>query len=98
MPGFNNPHQRPTNPLSSAAHRAGLTLRQRDGQLFLCRFGHRIQLFQSAGRWWIHTPDDPEEEAAGPLTDETALMQAAAEVLDALSARSREPLVRGVAP
>jgi hypothetical protein len=96
MPGFNTPRNRPSgDPLASAAHRAGLTLRHQHGTPLLCRFGHHVFVHRTEGRWWITTPGSPVAAAVGPYPDEDALMRGAATELDALRASSREPLVRG---
>lgn len=95
MAGFHQPLQHTTAPLASAAHRAGLSLRQRDGRLSLSRFGHCVHLRLDQGQWWVSTSSTSQEKAFGPFTDEAALMRAAAKLLDAVGARSCESLVRG---
>ncbi|WP_435109240.1 hypothetical protein [Nocardiopsis synnemataformans] len=95
MAGFNQPQRHPTTPLASAAYRAGLTLHQDGGQLFLSRFGHHVRIRPIAGQWWIDAPDAPSSKAVGPIEDEDALMVAASEALAAASARSRQSLVQG---
>ncbi|NKY96750.1 hypothetical protein [Nocardiopsis alborubida] len=92
MAGFNQPQRHMLSALVDAAFQAGLSPRQQGGQLFLSRFGHRVHVRQDAGQWWV---DAPNGEAVGPIEDEDALMVAAAEVLDTVSARSRQTLVQG---
>lgn len=94
MAGFNQPQKHAASPLASAAYRAGLTLNQQGGQLSLSRFGHRVYIRQDAGRWWVDASGSPAKDAVGPLADEDALMVAAAEVLDTVSARARQTLAR----